>query len=355
MRKSAFTLIELLAVIAIIGIMTAMLLPAIQSARSAARLRMCQNKMRQLGLAIHQFENIYQVLPPSKFYYRYNEPTKSNPLTPASIGHNLIPFLLPYLEQGSAYSQYRFDVNWQNAANYAATKNRFDVLLCSELEPERFCQYSTARNTRAGDEIVEFFCSDYAACDQIDGAARRTLKGQGVDRQNWHSIFDMANINTTGRRLSSTGKSLSDTVDPSVPFKPFDSRMTTLDSILAANPISFEMITDGLSNTMMLFECTGRPFKFGRNGVPEDTEISPRTPLEGARWADVESTIAVSIAENGQLFNNCNHREIYSLHPNGANFLYGDGCVRFHSTAMSSEAFVGCFTAYGNDTAILNP
>jgi len=62
-RRAAFTLIELLIVIAIIGILVAMLFPAVQGARNAAINTQCTNNLKQIGLGFHQFENIYHVFP----------------------------------------------------------------------------------------------------------------------------------------------------------------------------------------------------------------------------------------------------------------------------------------------------
>jgi prepilin-type N-terminal cleavage/methylation domain-containing protein len=64
-RRCAFTLIELLVVIAIIAILVALLLPAVQAAREAGRRAQCRSNLRQLGLALHNYESVYGVLPPS--------------------------------------------------------------------------------------------------------------------------------------------------------------------------------------------------------------------------------------------------------------------------------------------------
>ncbi len=88
--RPAFTLVELLVVIAIIGVLIALLLPAVQAAREAARRMQCSNHMKQIGLAVHNFENTYNALPPLMInQYR---PT-------------IFFILLPFLEQQAAYSK----------------------------------------------------------------------------------------------------------------------------------------------------------------------------------------------------------------------------------------------------------
>ncbi len=94
----AFTLVELLVVIAIIGILIALLLPAVQAAREAARRAQCQNNLKQLGLALLNYESTVKAFPPG---YIVNG-TASAPA--ATAGWSWVVMLLPYIEQGPLYN-----------------------------------------------------------------------------------------------------------------------------------------------------------------------------------------------------------------------------------------------------------
>src|SRR3954463_6530425 len=97
-RRRGFTLIELLVVIAIIAILIALLLPAVQQAREAARRTQCRNNMKQIGLAMHNYESTFRVFPPGR------SGTAAVSATGNTEYLSGFAFLLPYLEQTALYN-----------------------------------------------------------------------------------------------------------------------------------------------------------------------------------------------------------------------------------------------------------
>ena len=108
--RGAFTLVELLVVIAIIGILIALLLPAVQAAREAARRSQCTNRLKQVMLATHNYADSNRVFPPSSCYV-LRKPGDS--LT--DDGWSAQARLLPYLEAGTLYDQIDFNLSYNVA------------------------------------------------------------------------------------------------------------------------------------------------------------------------------------------------------------------------------------------------
>jgi prepilin-type N-terminal cleavage/methylation domain-containing protein len=127
--RAGFTLVELLVVIAIIGVLVALLLPAVQSAREASRRIKCANHLKQIGLALQNYENTFKILPMGTM-------NVSNPIFGISNNSSPQPMLLPYLEQGNAITLFDFnnDIN-QSASNLQARQQRVPVFLCPSQPP----------------------------------------------------------------------------------------------------------------------------------------------------------------------------------------------------------------------------
>ncbi len=100
-RRSAFTLVELLVVIAIIGILVGLLLPAVQAAREAARRMSCSNNLKQIGLALHNYNDVHGRLPTSGFQHA-GTPNEPRTWTDSSKGSQLVA-ILPFIEQTALY------------------------------------------------------------------------------------------------------------------------------------------------------------------------------------------------------------------------------------------------------------
>src|ERR1700722_4841812 len=110
-RRRAFTLIELLVSIAIIGVLVALLLPAVQSSRAAARRTVCKNNLRQLGLALHLYHETHRCFPAGSYVM--------GSAFPMQTGWGWGAMLLPQLEQNALYRQINFDFGTAVGSNLA--------------------------------------------------------------------------------------------------------------------------------------------------------------------------------------------------------------------------------------------
>ncbi len=143
-RQNGFTLIELLVVIAIIAVLVSILLPAVQQAREAARRSSCKNNLKQIGLALHNYESTYTRLPPGMAI---------NPRVNNNESWSVHGRILPFMEQGNFYDQIDLQQAW------GSTKNK-DVVANAKL-PCYFCPSDAQGGEPRTNTTVSLYCINY--------------------------------------------------------------------------------------------------------------------------------------------------------------------------------------------------
>lgn len=155
--RQGFTLVELLVVIAIIGILVGLLLPAVQSAREAARRMSCQNNLKQIGLASLNFESAYKRLPPGQIFdiSGYFDFSRFDQLT--FVGN--LGFIMPYMEQQAIYAPF--------GANLKADPRDFTTWP-STPDPRRAPYWNFADiNAVTGTQVANLLCPSDSAEDAL--------------------------------------------------------------------------------------------------------------------------------------------------------------------------------------------
>jgi prepilin-type N-terminal cleavage/methylation domain-containing protein/prepilin-type processing-associated H-X9-DG protein len=163
-RCRGFTLIELLVVIAIIAVLISLLLPAVQSAREAARRAQCVNNLKQMGIALHNYHDALLIFPPgyiaaSKFI---------DAETDTAPGWSWASMILPQLDQGPLYSSINVYLPIQAAANATATQTILSVFLCPSDQLPSSGTFPVTDGL--GNPVATVAPSSYAACAGNDAA-----------------------------------------------------------------------------------------------------------------------------------------------------------------------------------------
>jgi prepilin-type N-terminal cleavage/methylation domain-containing protein len=140
---AAFTLVELLVVVAIIAMLVGLLLPAIQSARESARTAACKNNLRQFGVALHNYETTNKHLPPG---YRFVAAPQGN-----RSGFSWGSMLLPFMELVGIHGEFRFDLALYDPVNLVPRERHLAVFLCptDPISPNGFVEMGTERYAMA--------------------------------------------------------------------------------------------------------------------------------------------------------------------------------------------------------------
>ncbi len=180
-RNRAFTLIELLVVIAIIAVLVALLLPAVQQAREAARRSQCKNNLKQIGLALHNYEGSCRVLPPGHV---------------VSSGASTLTQVLPYIDLGNEYNLFNWSVSLNGSVlNSAAIKQTLPAFICptdpssgniSFAGKANYMQNMGANASVTNTTGVFFSNSSTRFADFIDGVSNTALFAE-IKRGPWVS------------------------------------------------------------------------------------------------------------------------------------------------------------------------
>ena len=164
--RCAFTLVELLISITIIGTLVGLLFPAVQVARESARRLQCSNNLRQLGLATQAFEAANGHLPPPKLGGQFE-----------NRGSTLV-VLLPYLEESSAYQDYDLESAVDAGANLEVTSRTIGTYLCPSMAIPRPVPSVDAGEKLAPGSYVISSRTAYAKHHQLDGAFATPVEGR---------------------------------------------------------------------------------------------------------------------------------------------------------------------------------
>src|SRR5436189_2686354 len=145
--RAAFTLIELLVVIAIIAVLIGLLLPAVQKVRDAANRMKCQNNLKQIGLALHNYESANGLFPPNGVY-----PAKAT----QADSYSALARILPYVEQSNLYQL--VDLNAPANTQNAVTSQRIPIYLCPSETRDR-------AKPPTGSQTITRYPLNYAAAE----------------------------------------------------------------------------------------------------------------------------------------------------------------------------------------------
>jgi len=312
--RRAFTLVELLVVIAIIAVLIGLLLPAVQSAREAARRSSCTNNLKQCGLGIHNYLSAKGRFPRSRPYDGTGN--INNRMAWTTV-------VLEYLEQGGLEGMYDKTVLWHTGSNVDTGARPIPMFACPSAPgfPRRPAA-AVAGGSPPG---------------SISGRSMGVLDYFVIHRlRRWfYSANGVPNPTGGNNHIMTSGA-----LHVDLENKPSD-------------------LSDGLSKTFMFIENAGRPNYFIRGR--DQTGLLPRP--EGYGWSDPDgcagsldgadttgTVINSSDSSTGRCVMNCNNdSEPYSFHSGGGVACMADGAVRFVSESVSAQTFAALWTQSSGD------
>ena len=340
--RAAFTLIELLVVIAIIGMLIGMLLPAVQNVRVSANKLQCANNLRQIGLALHNYESAKKVFPPAylttntsangvAYGVSYGDDNRNGP-----PGWAWGALILPFLEQDNIYRKFRFDLPCWAPENAEAARSSVPTYLCP-----------SATGGSDGFEVLQ----------------------QGVD--NRHGIpfnpgiyFGHSHYVTNAGIHQPWGRTTaySYNFDIPEPISANNNKLATIDGPFYRNSkTTAASVTDGLSNTIFIGEHSSVLSNKTWVGVVPGAVTPPRLDLRP--WPSENNSAGCLVGvhsgpdthDHPQVIihapnNPFGHTDqMWGEHGDGCNVLFGDGSVRFISAFIDPFTWVGLSTRNGGE------
>lgn len=310
--RRAFTLVELLVVIAIIGVLVALLLPAVQSAREAARRMQCQNNLKQIGLASHNFHDINGEMPRAM---------------KAETGLSWHVYILPYIEQQALYNN--FDTTTVNNNHNAGQRNNphglqiINAYLCASC-PLKRQPMNPPNHTNGPSDLIPSNTGTPAAITHYYGVngprgAVGTGSGTGGGTGGGQSTYPVGTATHEGVPAATSGIFQRDGV------------------------IRMARITDGLSNTLMVAEMSwlaplyGTRYRSWTRGGDEYAGVVAGRPAYYVSGRNV--TNPINGIQRANLVAPYNDMPFGSMHPGGMNGCLGDGSVRFLNQNLSMATY----------------
>ncbi|EAQ81351.1 DUF1559 domain-containing protein [Blastopirellula marina] len=316
-RRRGFTLVELLVVIAIIGVLIALLLPAVQQAREAARRMSCTNKLKQLGLALHNYHDTFSVFPPGNVMSAKRGSYPTNWCTwPASTAYNGAPWsvlILPQLEQGNLHAQVEMGSRFTGMADHSPTDDP---------------------NGSAANHAVFLTPNPAYQCPSDPNSA------SDANNSTYFGVMGGAigNVATQKPDICSSGT---------------DRYFFTEGILFVDSKISFRDVLDGSTNTYLVGETKYQLRPGGRAAASATYPNAYFGWASSVRSVDAGGGVAGvmtasrwqinSLAQDGSkidtAFSNrgAQNGTMGSFHPGGCNANFADGSVRFMSQTMDLE------------------
>lgn len=305
--RAAFTLVELLVVIAIIGVLVGLLLPAVQSAREAARRMKCASNLKQVSLAMLNYEQVHGHFPVGYIEW----PILNQPGAGAGWpGHTAFAQLLPFLEEGNVHDEYHFEYRNLNAINRPAVSQQIPVYLCpSDQAGGRFGVHSINQTSFSRSNSVFSMGSDSMCRNNNKIKIPWDTRRAGTDLTT-DGAFQMK----TGRRIAMI-------------------RDGTSHSSLVSEVIAGD--SDLYATSQRVWDSRGLWAWHQMGSSAYTHRNTPNSSVGDAMWANPGQDISC-VPSNGMPCDNTHgtnmdefHAAARSRHPGGVNLGFADGHVSY--------------------------